>query len=96
MNDDIYLQLLTLFALVLVIGLPIVFKRHLKTCLTISFTSMILGLLSFMFLLIIQTSSGIGIYGFYVSMFLWMFGLILGIQTSIQRSRHLNKRNLKK
>ena len=89
MNDDIYIQLLTLFALVLGIGLPLLFKRHLKTFLTVSFTSMILGLILFMFLVILQSSSGISIYVFYVSMFLWMFGSILGIQTIIQRKRHL-------
>lgn len=89
MNDDMYVQLLTLVGLVLGIGLPLIFKTHLKIFLTLSFTSMILGLVSFMFLVIIQTSSGIGIYVFYVSMFLWMFGIILGIQTIIQKKRHL-------
>jgi hypothetical protein len=50
---------------------------------------MILGLLSFMLLVIIQTRSEMAIYILYGSLGLWIFGLTLMIQISIQSKRRL-------
>lgn len=89
MNDDIRSQLVTLVAIVLGIGLPLIFKSYLKRLRVVSFTSMILGLLSFMLLVIIQTRSEMAIYILYGSLGLWIFGLTLMIQISIQSKRRL-------
>jgi len=89
MNDEIRIQLVTLVAITLGIFLPLMFKSYLRVLLVLSFISMILGLLSFMLLVIIQASSEIAIYILYGSLGLWIFGLTLMIQISIQRKRRL-------
>jgi hypothetical protein len=89
MNDDIRSQLVTLLAITLGIGLPLIFKLYLKRLRVVSLTSMILGQLSFMLLVIIQTRSEMAIYILYGSLGLWIFGLSLMIQISIQSKRRL-------
>jgi hypothetical protein len=89
MNDDIFSQLVTLVAITLGIVLPLIFKSYLKRLRVVSFISIILGLLSFMLLVIIQTRSEMAIYILYGSLGLWIFGLTLMIQISIQSRRRL-------
>lgn len=89
MNDDIIIQVLTLAAIILGIVLPLIFKTHLKTLFTVALLSLILGFILFTLLVIVQSGIALALYIFYMSMFLWMFGLILMIQTSIQRKRRL-------
>ena len=88
MNDDVILQIITLVAIVLGIFLP--FKQSfLKGLLIIGILSMVLGLFSFMFLVVIQGGSSAALYIFYASMFFWMFGIVLLIHTMIQKKRRL-------
>jgi hypothetical protein len=89
MNDDIFSQLVTLVAITLGIVLPLIFKSYLKRLRVVSFISIILGLLSFMLLVIIQSRSEMAIYILYGSLGLWIFGLTLMIQISIQSKRRL-------
>jgi hypothetical protein len=89
MNDDIFSQLVTLVAITLGIVLPLIFKSYLKRLRVLSFISIILGLLSFMLLVIIQSRSEMAIYILYGSLGLWIFGLTLMIQISIQSKRRL-------
>lgn len=89
MNDDIIIQVLTLVAIILGIILPLIFKTHLKKLFIVSLLSLILGFILFTLLVIVQSGIALALYIFYMSMFLWMFGLILMIQTSIQRKRRL-------
>lgn len=88
MNDDVTLQVITLVAIVLGILLPLK-QSFLKGLLILGILSMVLGLFSFMFLVVIQGSSSAALYIFYASMFFWMFGLVLLIHSWIQRKRRL-------
>lgn len=90
MTDDPMIQGLTLIALVLGVILPLQFHQHLKKLILLAIALLIVGFISFTFLVIVQSSSPHAIVIFYFSMFTWMFGFILVIHTLIQKIRRSN------
>lgn len=87
MTDDLWIQLITLFSIVIGIYVPIQLKTYVKRLITFALSLLILGFMFFLMLVMIQTGSTYGLYIFYVSMFFWMTGFVMMITIWIIKIR---------
>lgn len=85
MSEDPMIQVLTFVALILGIGLPLIFPNDIRKLISLSIVLLLIGFMSFTLLVIMQSSGTL--YIFYFSMFTWMTGFILIIHSVIQKIR---------